>query len=101
MRWRARTNPQIAPMTQMSEERRDERTCAVIGVAVEVHRELRTGLLEAVYQEAQNTKTPSANSNLYHLRNLRIITTGNRRHCGATRGNGAISRCWVATATAS
>ena len=35
MRWRAKTNPQIAQMTQMSEERRDERTCAVIGVAME------------------------------------------------------------------
>jgi hypothetical protein len=29
-------------MTQMSEERRAERTCPVIGVAIEVHRELGT-----------------------------------------------------------
>jgi hypothetical protein len=27
-------------MTQMSEERRDERTCAIIGAAMEVQREL-------------------------------------------------------------
>ena len=73
-----KNNPQISPMDT---DQKDPETHAVIGAAMEVHRQLGCGFLEAVYQEAialefQSRKIPFARE-----LDLPITYKGEKLHC--------------------
>jgi len=49
---RSKTKEMNPPISQIGADSKDQQTYAVIGAAIEVHRQLGPGFLEAVYQQA-------------------------------------------------
>lgn len=62
----------------MGEGKRDERTFAVIGAAMEVHRQLGCGFLEAVYQEALTIELRTRNVPSRHQVELPLVYKGQK-----------------------
>jgi GxxExxY protein len=71
-------NPQI---TQIDADSRDPQTRAIIGAAMEVHRELGHGFLEAVYQEAMAIELADRGIPFQREQELPIDFKGRRLPC--------------------
>lgn len=72
-------------MTQMAADR-DPRTYAIIGAAIEVHRELGHGFLEAVYQEALAIEFETRCIPSQREVDLPVSDKGNRLKCSYRAG---------------
>lgn len=68
-------------MTELNTDNRDPQTYAIIGAAMEVHRQIGPGFLEAVYQEAMDIELANRAVPFVREMELAVFYKGQRLNC--------------------